>query len=98
MTQVIIENLDPFVVKKLSEQASLRGRSLQSEIKYILETVVSSNLQLADSLPLMPLEDLRRNGQEAARKSGYDSREKIIQLVQEVKLEIANERRFSKLQ
>ncbi len=98
MTQVIIENLDPSVVKKLSEQALRRGRSLQSEIKYILESVVLSTPQLADSLQLIPLEDLRRVGLKAINEASYDSREQIIELVQEVKKEIANERQFPKLQ
>ncbi len=98
MTQVIIEDIDPIVVEKLKHQAILRGRSLQAELKYILESAVLSPSQSATNLPLISLEDLQQAGQKALRESGYDSREKIIELVQEVKREMADERAVFKLQ
>ena len=94
MTKVIIEDLDPIVVEKLEKQAALRGRSLQAELKYILESAVLPPSQL----PLIPLEDLRQVVQKSLRESGYDYREKIVELVQEVKKEIADEREISRLQ
>jgi plasmid stability protein len=40
MPQVLVRNLDHSVVKKLKEQALRNGRSLQAELKAILETQV----------------------------------------------------------
>ncbi len=97
MTQVIIEDIDPIVVEKIKQQAVLRGRSLQAELKYILESAVSSPSQSAVNLALVPLEDLQQSGQKALSESGYHSREEIIKLVQEVKKEIADERAVFKI-
>ncbi|MFB2877203.1 type II toxin-antitoxin system Phd/YefM family antitoxin [Floridanema aerugineum] len=41
---------------------------------------------------LMPFDDLQKQFQEALREAGYDSHEKIVNLVQEIKREIATER------
>lgn len=92
MTKVIIADLDPIVVKKLEKQAVLRGRSLQDQLKYILESAVLSSSQVTANLPIIPLEDLQQSVQKSLRDSGCDSRDKIIELVQEVKKEIADER------
>ena len=92
MTKVIIADLDPIVVKKLEKQAVLRGRSLQAELKYILESAVLSHSQVLANLPLVPLKDLQQSVEKSLRDSGYDSRDKIIGLVQEVKKEMADER------
>ena len=43
---------------------------------------------------LMPLEQFQQEFKQALIESGYDSREKIIKLVQEVKQEIAEERQI----
>jgi plasmid stability protein len=40
MAQVVIEDLEPVVIEKLEALARKNGRSLQAEVKYILETVV----------------------------------------------------------
>ncbi|GAB4178433.1 MAG: hypothetical protein Fur006_10870 [Coleofasciculaceae cyanobacterium] len=40
MAQVVIEDLEPIVIEKLEALAHKHGRSLQAEVKYILETVV----------------------------------------------------------
>ncbi len=78
--------------KKLEKQAVLRGRSLQAELKYILESAVLTPSQVLINLPLVPLKDLQQSVQKTLRGSGYDSRDKLIELVQEVKKEIADER------
>jgi len=91
MTKVIIEDIDPIVFEKLKNQAVRRGRSLQAELKYIIELAVLSPSRFAANLPLIPLEDLQQSVQKSLRDSGYDSRDKVIQLVQEVKKEIADE-------
>jgi cell fate (sporulation/competence/biofilm development) regulator YlbF (YheA/YmcA/DUF963 family) len=41
---------------------------------------------------LMPFDDLQKQFQEALKEAGYDSHEKIVNLVQEIKQEIASER------
>jgi plasmid stability protein len=92
MTKVIIADLDPIVVKKLEKQAVLRGRSLQAELKYILESAVLNPSQVLTNLPLVPLKDLQQLVKKSLRDSGYDSRDKILELVQEVKREMADER------
>lgn len=43
---------------------------------------------------LMPLEQFQQEFKQALIESGYDSREKIIKLVQEVKQEMAEERQI----
>ena len=37
MAQIIVEDLDPVVIEKLEALAKEHGRSLQAELKYILE-------------------------------------------------------------
>jgi len=97
MTKVIIADLDPIVVQKLEKQAFLRGRTLQDQLKYILELAVLSPSQVAANLPIIPLEDLQQSVQKSLRDFGYDSKDKIIELVREVKKEIADEREHLKL-
>ena len=41
---------------------------------------------------LDPIEDLQQSVQKSLRDSGYDSKNKILELIQEVKKEIADER------
>lgn len=98
MTRVIIADLDPIVVKKLEKQAVLRGRSLQAELKYILESAVLNPSQALTNLSLVPLKDLQQSVKNSLRDSGYDSRDKIVELVQEVKREMADERERFKSQ
>ncbi len=98
MTKVIIADLDPTVVKKLEKQAVLRGRSLQDQLKFILESAILSPSHVAASLPIIPLEDLQQSVQKSLRDFGYDSKDKILDLVREVKKEIADERENFKLQ
>jgi antitoxin FitA len=42
MAQIIIEDLDPEAIAKLEALAKEHGRSLQSELKHILETAAQS--------------------------------------------------------
>ncbi len=91
MTRVIIKE-DPIAIVKLQEQASRQGRSLQAELKYILKSAILKPSRFAVNIPLVPLEDLRQSVQNSLTESGYDSKEKIIELLQEVKKEIADER------
>ena len=98
MTRIIIADLDPIVVKKLEKQAVLRGRSLQAELKYILEAAVLNPSQALTNLPLVPLKDLQQSVKKSLIDSGYDSRDKIVELVQEVKREMADERERFKSQ
>jgi antitoxin FitA len=37
MAQILVENLDPLILQKLKTLAKQHGRSLQEELKYILE-------------------------------------------------------------
>lgn len=43
---------------------------------------------------LMPLEQFQQEFKQALIEAGYDSRERVIQLVQEIKQEIAEERKI----
>ncbi len=42
MTRVVIEDLEPAIIEKLEALARKHGRSLQAEVKSILETVVQA--------------------------------------------------------
>lgn len=46
MAQILVRNLDEEVVKRLKERAKKEGRSLQSEVKVILEQAL--NTQMVD--------------------------------------------------
>jgi hypothetical protein len=52
-----------------------------------------TNISEYQQLNLMPPKQLEQELKQALSEAGYDSREKIIDLVQEVKREIALERR-----
>lgn len=43
MAQIIVENLDPDVIEKLEALAKKNGRSLQEELKYILQQAAEYN-------------------------------------------------------
>ena len=45
-------------------------------------------------IKLMPLDEFQKQFQQDLKESGYDSPEKIIHLVQEVKHEMAIERKY----
>lgn len=42
MAQVLVDDLDPIIVEKLETLARRHGRSLQAELKYILEQAVQT--------------------------------------------------------
>ncbi len=42
MSQVLVRDLDPELVERLKRRASTRGRSLQAELKFILEQAARS--------------------------------------------------------
>lgn len=44
MTQVVIEDLDPLIVEKLLVRAQLRGRSLEAELKAIIEAAAEAEV------------------------------------------------------
>jgi plasmid stability protein len=46
MSQVLVRDLDPAVVERLKARAQRSGRSLQSELKLILEQAASSNAEI----------------------------------------------------
>jgi arginine decarboxylase-like protein len=80
----------------LERQALLHRRSLEDQLKYILESAVLSPSQVAANLPILPLEDLQQSVQKSLRDSSCDSKDKIIELVREVKREIADKREHLK--
>lgn len=44
MSQVLIRNIDPEAIKKLKDRASRHGRSLQAELKDILERAAETDV------------------------------------------------------
>jgi plasmid stability protein len=46
MSQVLVRDLDPAVIMRLKARARRSGRSLQAELKYILEQAAMSNAGL----------------------------------------------------
>lgn len=70
MAQVIIEDLDPGVLEKLEAIAKENGRSLQAELKQILETAASAPRRIPDRWEVLKKKaDLMRQ-QIARAKSG----------------------------
>ncbi len=47
MAQILVRNLDESVVSRLKKRASLNSRSLQSEVKLILEQAAQLNAETA---------------------------------------------------
>lgn len=52
MAQVIIEDLDQAVLEKLEARALENGRSLQAELKHILQTAASAPPPIPDDLEI----------------------------------------------
>lgn len=70
MAQFIIEDLDEAVIERLEVLAKEHGRSLQAELKHILETAVSASPSLSrDETTLQQAEKMR---QQIARHAGMD--------------------------
>lgn len=91
MIQIILDDLEPNLVEKLKYQAQKHGRTLQSELKLILAKAVAEIPQDLKQEKLIPLETLAQEVKESLDNTGYDSSDKIIQLIQNVKAEIADE-------
>lgn len=51
MTEVLIQDLDPVLLQKLEALAQQHGRSLQAELKYILQAVVEAEALKAPKTP-----------------------------------------------
>lgn len=76
-----------------AKPSSVRVIILLSETEEGTESNLEGEYQKRE---LIPIENLQRETKQALSEAGYDSREKIIELVQEVKQEIATERQKQK--
>ncbi len=56
MAQILVRNLDENVVARLKDRAKKDGRSLQSELKFILKQAAALDMNTAQEI----LEDYRR--------------------------------------
>ena len=75
MVKVIIEDLDPAALKRLEALAKEHGRSLQAELKHILEAAAQTQtgrLPAAMDIAIKKAELMR---QQIASHSGFDSTE-----------------------
>lgn len=90
--KIILDNLEPNLVENLRYQAEQHGRTLETELKLILTQAVTKNLQENfQEQTLIPLEILAAQVKESLDNKGYHSHKKIIDLVQDVKREMAEE-------
>ncbi|MFN5992064.1 MAG: FitA-like ribbon-helix-helix domain-containing protein [Dolichospermum sp.] len=90
--KIILDNLEPNLVENLRYQAEQHGRTIETELKLILTQAVTKNLQENfQEQTLIPLEILAAQVKESLDNQGYHSHEQIIDLVQDVKREIAEE-------
>jgi plasmid stability protein len=58
MAQLLVRNIDPETIDCLKNRAKLHHRSLQGEIKFILEEVAHTSNANSSSWPLGFLEDI----------------------------------------
>ena len=90
--KIILDNLEPNLVENLRYQAEQHGRTLETELKLILTQAVTKNVQEnSQEQTLIPLEILAAQVKDSLDNTGYDSHEQIINLIQDVKREIAEE-------
>ena len=90
--KIILDNLEPSLVENLRYQAEQHGRTLETELKLILTQAVTKNVQEnSQEQTLIPLEILAAQVKDSLDNTGYDSHEQIINLIQDVKREIAEE-------
>lgn len=90
--KIILDNLEPNLVENLRYQAEQHGRTLETELKLILTQAVTKNLQENfQEQTLIPLEILAAQVKESLDNQGYHSHKQIIDLVQDVKREMAEE-------
>ena len=90
--KIILDNLEPSLVENLRYQAEQHGRTLETELKLILTQAVTKNVrENSQEQTLIPLEILAAQVKDSLDNTGYDSHEQIINLIQDVKREIAEE-------
>jgi plasmid stability protein len=90
--KIILDNLEPNLVENLRYQAEQHGRTLETELKLILTQAVTKNVrENSQEQTLIPLEILAAQVKESLDNKGYHSHEQIIDLVQDVKREMAEE-------
>jgi plasmid stability protein len=90
--KIILDNLEPNLVQNLRYQAEQHGRTLETELKLILTQAVTKNVrENSQEQTLIPLEILAAQVKESLDNKGYHSHEQIIDLVQDVKREMAEE-------
>ena len=90
--KIILDNLEPSLVENLRYQAEQHGRTLETELKLILTQAVTKNVrENSQEQTLIPLEILAAQVKESLDNTGYHSHEQIIDLVQDVKREMAEE-------
>ena len=90
--KIILDNLEPNLVQNLRYQAEQHGRTLETELKLILTQAVTKNVrENSQEQTLIPLELLAAQVKESLDNKGYHSHEQIIDLVQDVKREMAEE-------
>jgi plasmid stability protein len=90
--KIILDNLEPNLVENLRYQAEQHGRTLESELKLILTQAVTKNpTENFQEQTLIPLDILAAQVKESLDNTGYNAYEKIIDLIQDVKREIAEE-------
>ncbi|MBE9259143.1 hypothetical protein [Dolichospermum sp. LEGE 00246] len=90
--KIILDNLEPSLVENLRYQAEQHGRTLETELKLILTQAVTKNVrENSQEQTLIPLEILAAQVKDSLDNTGYNSHEQIINLIQDVKREIAEE-------
>ena len=90
--KIILDNLEPNLVQNLRYQAEQHGRTLETELKLILTQAVTKNVrENSQEQTLIPLEILAAQVKDSLDNTGYNSHEQIINLIQDVKREIAEE-------
>ena len=90
--KIILDNLEPNLVQNLRYQAEQHGRTLETELKLILTQAVTKNVrENSQEQTLIPLKILAAQVKESLDNTGYNSHEQIINLIQDVKREIAEE-------
>ncbi|MBD2279297.1 MULTISPECIES: hypothetical protein [Aphanizomenon] len=90
--KIILDNLEPNLVENLRYQAEQHGRTLETELKLILTQAVTKNVrENSQEQTLIPLEILAAQVKDSLDNTGYNSHEQIINLIQDVKREIAEE-------
>jgi plasmid stability protein len=50
MAEIVVENLEPLVIERLEARARQRGRTLQAELKQILEEASQNECSIADEV------------------------------------------------